>query len=232
MTKSAIITGAGRGIGRATAVALSELGYACALVARSVADLAETAALCNGDTLTFSADVTDTDAMRKCVESTLEKFGRIDVLINNAGVAPLVAFENITHDVIRNTIDVNLTATILISHLVYPTMLAQKAGVIVNVSSEASRDPYPGLSVYAAAKAGINLFAKALAKEGDAHGVRVYAVAPAGVETQMLRAIVSKEQYAEQDTLAPHDVASVIAQCVAGELWCASGETIYVHKKV
>jgi NAD(P)-dependent dehydrogenase (short-subunit alcohol dehydrogenase family) len=231
MTKTAIITGAGRGIGRATAVALSELGYACVLIARSEADLQQTAALCNHTTFILPGDITDVRAIQQGVNATLEKFGRIDVLVNNAGVAPMGAFEQMTLDTIRQVIDVNLTAGIMLSQLVYPTMLTQKSGAIINVSSEAARDPLAGLAVYAAAKAGVNLFTKALAKEACAHGVRVYAVAPAGVETQMLRAIISKEQYPEEATLTPEDVAAVIVQCAAGDLWCASGETIYVHKK-
>ena len=235
MKSVAMITGAGRGIGRATAVALATLGYACVLTARSREQLDETAELCKkaggADTLVLPGDVADATARSTAVEAMLGQFGRIDVLINNAGHAPLVPFDQIESADIETTLAVNLAATIALSRLVYPTMLKQKSGVIVNISSEAARDPYPGFAVYAAAKAGVNAFTLALSKEAAAHGVRVHAVAPAGVETAMLRGIISKEQYGEDKTLRPTDVAGVIIACVRGELWCASGETIYVHQR-
>jgi NAD(P)-dependent dehydrogenase (short-subunit alcohol dehydrogenase family) len=102
--------------------------------------------------------------------------------------------------------------------------------VVVNVSSFASRDPFPGFAAYGAAKAGLNLFGLAAAREGERIGVRVHTVAPAAVETAMFRQILTEEQYPADKTLAPEDVAKVIAQCVTGALKYTSGEVIYVRK--
>ncbi|HEY0010283.1 MAG TPA: SDR family oxidoreductase, partial [Tepidisphaeraceae bacterium] len=179
----AIITGAGRGIGRATAVLLSSLGYACVLCARSIEELNVTAALCSSATRTIVCDVTQPQQIAGVVEQTLAAFERIDLLVNNAGIAPLVPFDQIDDDALAATIDVNLTGTLRFSRAVWNVMKRQGEGVIVNVSSESARDPFPGFAVYGAAKAGVNLLTRALAKEGQAAGIRVYAVAPSGVET-------------------------------------------------
>ena len=226
----ALVTGAGRGIGRATAVRLSGMGYAVGLVARTRSQLDETAALCGGPTRVIAGDVADAKGVAAAIDETVAAFGRLDVLISNAGVAPLVPLAEMTDEQIAATIDTNLTATIRFARAAWPHLAASK-GVIVNVSSESARDPFPGFSVYGAAKAGVNLFTKALAKEGAAAGVRVYAVAPAGVETALLRSIVSAEAYPTEMTLSPDDVAQTIAACIAGDLRHAGGETIYVHKR-
>lgn len=231
MEKIALITGAGRGIGRATAVELSRRGYRCALIARSAEQLKETASQCAEKTLCLPLDVQDTAALTAAIERAGRDLGPITALVNNAGHAPLLPFEQTTEAIFRRTIDTNLTATFVATRAVWDGMVARKDGVIVNVSSESARDPFTGFSAYAAAKAGVNLFTRALAKEGAAHNVRVHAVAPAGVDTAMLRAIVPDEAVKPEDLLVPDDVAGVIADCITGSLWCTSGETIYVHRK-
>ncbi len=228
--KIAIVTGAGRGIGRATAIALAEAGYTCVAVSRSQAEIDETANLAGHDSIAIVADVcnpTQTDAV---VQQTLDRFGRIDALVNNAGIAPLLAFDQMTDAIWDEVIATNLTSVYRFTKAVWPIMIRQKSGVIVNLSSESSRDPFPGLSAYAAAKAGVNLFTKALAKEADAHGIRVYAIAPAGVETAMLRKFASQEQLPPSHVLLPEDVARVVRTCVCGGMLYASGETIYLHR--
>jgi NAD(P)-dependent dehydrogenase (short-subunit alcohol dehydrogenase family) len=102
--------------------------------------------------------------------------------------------------------------------------------VVVNVSSAAARDPFPGFAAYGAAKAALNLFGLSAAREGLKIGVRVHTIAPGAVETAMFRQIMTPEQYSADLTLKPEDVATIIAQCVAGELRYTSGEVIYVHK--
>jgi NAD(P)-dependent dehydrogenase (short-subunit alcohol dehydrogenase family) len=102
--------------------------------------------------------------------------------------------------------------------------------VIVNVSSAASRDPFPGLGVYGAAKAGLNVLGLALAREGEPYGIRVHTIAPSATETGMFRGIMSTEQVPPEKVMAPEDVARVIAECVSGELRHTSGEVIYLHK--
>ena len=226
----AVVTGAGRGIGRATAIELSRRGYAVALVARTESQLSETAGLCGDDTLVLPLDVRDPAAIAGGVGKIVERFGRIDALVNNAGVAPLGSFGETDAGVYDDVLATNLGATVHFARAVWPTMLAAGRGAIVNVSSEAARDPFPGFALYAAAKSAINGFTKALAKEAEPKGVRVYCVAPAGVETAMLRAIATTEQVPADSTLSPEAVAKVIVACVVGDLAAASGETIYLHR--
>ncbi|HEX8341367.1 MAG TPA: SDR family oxidoreductase [Tepidisphaeraceae bacterium] len=227
----ALVTGAGRGIGRATAVAFAKAGFATVLVARNVAELTETKSLCGDNAVVEIADVRDGPRADAIVAGTVARFGRIDVLVNNAGLAPLVAFEKMTEQIFRDTIDTNLLAAFHYSRAVWPVMQRQGGGTIINLSSESARDPFDGFAAYAAAKAAINAFTKALASEGDAHHIRAIAVAPAGVETAMLRKIATPEQLRPADVLTPQDVADAILAAATGPLRHASGEVIYLHKR-
>jgi len=227
----AIITGAGRGIGRAAALALAEAGYRLALAARTGDELAETARLAGrADSLVRPTDVTREEQVDALVRSALDAFGRIDAVVHCAGVAPAVSVADMPPAQWRDVIDANLNSAFYLAHAVWPTFAAQRAGVIVNISSMAARDPFPGFAAYAAAKAGLHLLGLVLAREGAPIGVRAHTIAPGAVETAMLRKLMSAEQWGTDKTLDPADVARVIAQCVTGELRHASGEVIYLHK--
>jgi NAD(P)-dependent dehydrogenase (short-subunit alcohol dehydrogenase family) len=227
----AIITGAGRGIGRATAVELSRRGYRLALAARTTEQLEETRRLV-GDATIVPTDVSNPDAVEQLVKQTLTAYGRIDAVINNAGVAPMMPAERMTTEQWHQVIDTNLSAAFFMTRAVWPTFCAQKAGVIVSVSSVASRDPFAGLAAYAAAKAGLNMLGLVLSREGKEFGIRVHTVAPGAVETGMFRAIATTAQWPEEKTLAPQEVAAVIGQCVCGDLRYTSGEVIFMSKEV
>ena len=227
--KAAIITGAGGGIGRAIALEMCRDGYRVALVGRKREPLEETAGICS-DVLVHPADVTDPAAVDRLVAECLEYFGRVDLIVNNAGFAPLVGIDQITPQVWRQIIDTNLSAAVYMCRGVWPIFRRQGGGVIVNISSESARDPFVGLGAYGAAKAGLNLLGQALAQEGAAHNIRVHTVAPGAVETPMLRQIVGTEQLPTENTLSPDDVARMVRQCVSGELRHTSGEVIYIHK--
>jgi NAD(P)-dependent dehydrogenase (short-subunit alcohol dehydrogenase family) len=229
MNQVAIITGAGGGIGRATAVELVGRGYRVALVGRRLETLAETTRAC-ASALPIVADVTKPDDITRVVDQTHRDLGRIDVVVNNAGFAPVRSVEEMSLDEWRTTIDTNLSAAFYLSKAVWPIFKRQGGGAIVNVSSMAARDPFDGLGPYGAAKAGLNLLSLSMAREGAKHGIRVYTVAPGAVETAMLRGVVSHEQFPTEQTLDPADIARVIAQCVAGDLRFTSGEVIWVHK--
>jgi NAD(P)-dependent dehydrogenase (short-subunit alcohol dehydrogenase family) len=229
---TAIITGAGRGIGRATAVKLSQDGFRVVLVSRSPGELAETASLCGDRAVAMPADVCDQAAVEKVVQQSLNQFGQVSALVHNAGAATLKPIDQMSSQEWRATIDTNLSAAFYFCRALWPAWRRQKAGTAVLVSSEAARNPFTGFAAYGAAKAGLNTFGLALAREGAEFGVRVHCVAPGAVETKMLRSVISAEQYPTSRTLDPMDVAAVIAQCVRGDLRHASGEVIYVHKTV
>ena len=230
----AIITGAGRGIGRATALELARLGHRVVLAARDVESLNETARTVGGDgrALAVPTDVTDPAQVERLAERALETFGRIDAVVNNAGLAPIRPIREMTPQEWKAVIDTNLSAAFYLTRAAWPAFERQRSGVVVNVSSAAARDPFPGFAAYGAAKAGLHLFALSAAREGEPIGVRVHTVAPGSVETEMFRGLMTREQWPADKTLDPADVARIIGQCVTGELRYTSGETIYVHKTV
>ena len=222
----AIVTGAGSGIGRAVAVQLGAEGYCVVLVSRGRAGLEATAEAVDGETFVYPADVTDTDVVTTLTEDVLASFGRIDALVNVAGYAELLPIEHVTAEHWRKTIDVNLSAPVLLTAAVWPTFKKQRSGIVVNVSSMASVDPFPGFATYAAAKIGLNMFTNCTATEGEPIGVKAVAVAPGAVETPMLRAIFDETMIPADKALSPDAVAEVIRDCITGAREFQNGETI------
>ncbi len=217
---------------------LSKQGYCLVLVARTLDALEKTAELCAGESLCISADVAEPGAAVEIVGSTLARFGRIDALVNNAGLAPMAPIDRTNPEMVREVFAVNAHAPanlIAACWAVFARQHAEKrlhppprGQCVVNVSSMATADPFPGLFAYAAAKAAVNLMAKSIAKEGAEIGVKGFSVAPGAVETPMLRAIVSKEALPTSQTLRPEQVAEVIVACLLGERDKENGGTIFV----
>jgi 2,3-dihydro-2,3-dihydroxybenzoate dehydrogenase len=228
----AIVTGAGRGIGRAVAVELAGRGYRLALVSRTGRELKETGALCGeaANVFSFVCDIADAQRVEALVEDILKKFGRVDALAHCAGMAVMKSIEELSIEQWRGMLDTNLSSIYFLCRRLWPVFRKQGGGVVVNVSSYSARDPLAGLGAYGAAKAGVNLLGLALAREGADIGVRVHTVAPAATETAMLRSIISEQQVPRENALPPQTVAKVIVQCICGDLACTSGEVIYVHK--
>lgn len=224
-----ILTGAGRGIGRATAIELGRRGYDVALVGRSRDALDAVSAELPTDSLVLPADVVEPDAVADAVAQALERYGRVDAVVHCAGLAPALSVDQTDPATWRAVIDTNLSGAFYLARAAWAA-LGASGGAIVNVGSEASRDPLPGFAAYASAKAGLSMLTQVLHREGRPLGVRAYCVAPAAVETGMFRALVSEAKYPSSLTLDPADVARAIVGCIAGDLRHASGETIYVHK--
>jgi 3-oxoacyl-[acyl-carrier protein] reductase len=218
----AIVTGASRGIGRATANQLSRLGWRVAAVARST--------ISADGMLSLAFDIKTSEACRKVVAETVKAFGRIDALVNNAGYAPLLSIEQTTDEVWQQAVDTNLSAAFYLSRACWPEFKKQGGGVIVNVSSAAARDPFAGFIAYGAAKAALNNLGLSLAREGAKDNIRVHTIAPSATETEMFRNLPGMANYPTESTMSPDDVAGVIVQCIAGELSLTSGEVIYLHK--
>lgn len=237
-SKAAIVTGAGSGVGRDTALLLAEAGYNVTLVSRTAADLEATAETVRRETgaqvdlLVAPADVTDSAAVDAVVEKALERFGRVDAVANCAGSAPLQPLDRLTDQTIDAAIAVNLKSVIYTTRAVWPAFRRQHAagatsgGAICSVSSMASIDPFTGFNVYAAAKAGVNLFTKAAADEGRQMGVVCAAVAPGAIETPMLRENFPEKLIPADKTLDPMDVAGVIRDVLTGSRAVEPGETI------
>ena len=185
----ALITGSGRGIGRAIARLFAREGASVFLTARSQAELASTAAEINqsGTAGFVTADLTNEADCVHVVAAAREKFGRVDILVNNAGhYGPVVPVEEYPLAEFDNVISVHLRAAFLLSKLLLPEMYARGSGVILNISSLSAKSAFAWGSAYAAAKAGMLGLTRVTAAEGARKGVRVNALCPGPVtETVM-----------------------------------------------
>jgi len=170
--KVAMVTGAGSGVGRATAVALSGVGYSLVLVGRRVEALQETAALIGPQgpaTLVVSADLGDPAAVRHVFAQTKERFGRLDVLFNNAGIgAPGIPLEDLTYEQWKAVVDVNLSGVFLCTQEAFRLMKTQKprGGRIINNGSISATTPRPNSAPYTATKHAVTGLTKSAALDG------------------------------------------------------------------
>jgi len=212
----AFVTGAAHGQGRATALALAARGMHIAAfdVARPLAypgyalgaadDLATLADACRAhgvECLTFAGDVRDDAAVRTAVAATVERFGRIDVLFNNAGICAYGLAHELTEEAWDAMLDINLKGAWRVARAVIPHMIAARRGVIVNNSSVGGLRGMGRLSHYAASKWGLTGLTKSWAIELAPHGVRVVSIHPTGVNTPM------NDGLAELEGLTPREVA-------------------------
>jgi len=231
-TPIAIVTGAGSGVGRDTAALLAEAGYGVVLVGRTQSKLEQTAEMLRqdlGDQITVDiqpCDIANAQSVQAMVESVVGRFGRVDALCNVAGFAPLGPIAKSDPVTIQSCIDTNLTSVILLTSMLWPTFTKQDASVVVNVSSMASIDPFPGFSIYAAAKVGVNMYTQCTAQEGSKIGLRAIAIAPGAIETSMLRDNFSEKMIPANKTLDPLHVAALIRDCVMGRQSFENGCTV------
>ncbi|WBB75414.1 SDR family NAD(P)-dependent oxidoreductase [Micromonospora sp. WMMD1128] len=176
-----VVTGAGTGIGRATAQSFAAAGNQVVAVGRRAATLAETAAGRPG-IVPLTTDVTAPDAPARIVDAALDRYGRLDVLVNNAGVAGGGALADLDEDAARRQMETNVLAPIRLAHAAVDA-LADTRGVLVNVTTSVGSRAWPGASVYAAGKAALDSLTRSWAVELAPRGVRVVAVAPGAVDT-------------------------------------------------
>lgn len=190
----AIVTGAARGLGRAAAARLYELGAAVAVNVRDSARAEDIAASLGDRALALPGDVTAPNAAALLVDRTLDRFGRIDILINNAALARSTRFPDLSADEWRETLEVNLTAPFVLTKAVLPTMKAQHYGRVINVSSSAGRMVSTlGSSAYTASKAGLLGLTRASAKELGRFGITVNAICPGMIDTELTHEHASNE---------------------------------------
>ena len=185
----AFITGANRGIGKATAEVLHAAGANVALVARTAESLTEVAttllALRPDSALVLPADVADEEAVNRAVEQTRAAWGRLDILVNNAGLVSPGAFDRITPADWQRILNVNLTGAFLCCRAVAPIMQQQRAGRIINISSiSAQTGGVSGGAHYAASKGGLLAMTKTLARDLAPYGITVNAIAPGQIDTR------------------------------------------------
>ncbi|MDQ2866732.1 MAG: SDR family oxidoreductase [Candidatus Eremiobacteraeota bacterium] len=237
--KVAMITGAGRGIGRAVALELCSGGADAVLIGRDRAALEETAAVCvrarpGAATLIVTADVTDQSAIEAAVGETVRKFGHVDFAIANAGQSIDSLLVRIKPETIDKMLDVNLKSAFYLCSAVAKPMMKQRSGAIVLISSIVGITGNAGQAAYAASKAGLLALAKSLAKELGTRNIRVNAVAPGLIETAMTEKMpdAAREAICKQAALGragkPEDVSGVVAFLCSDSAAYVTGATIVV----
>ena len=235
----AIVTGAARGIGLAIARRLAREGAGVVVFDRDAEGAVRAAhELCSeGANATPQAvDVTVEEAVRGAVDGVVSVHGRVDVLVNNAGIYPHTPFEELTFPEWRRVLATNLDSVFLCSHAVFPTMKARGYGRIVNISSAAFHVGEAGLTHYVASKGGVIGFTRALALAGGCHGITVNAVTPGFIETDMTAAHVqgdAREALVKQIPLGrigkPEDVAEAVRFLVSEAASYVTGQVVRVN---
>jgi NAD(P)-dependent dehydrogenase (short-subunit alcohol dehydrogenase family) len=216
-----IVTGAGSGIGRAAARMLAERGHHVVLVGRTEQKLADASdelrVVGSGDVMFVTADVADSEQASGVVQQAIERFGRVDNLVNAAGVAPKAPIERTTEDLLEQAFFINAFGPAFLIVACWPHFRAQKSGCVVNVSTIGVMDPFPGFFAYAASKAAMDSFTRSVAREGRSIGVRAFCVNPGAVETPLLRSNFPVNVIPPEKVLQPEAVAEVIVHCIEGK---------------
>ncbi len=182
----ALVTGAARGLGRAISLALAHAGAKVALGLRDTnahGNLTGEIEALGSESLPLQMDMTSLDQINWGIEKTVAHFGRIDILVNNTGIAPVNLAENVREDDFDRTLAINLKGTFFASQAAGRVMIRQNSGCIINMSSQAGFAALPGESVYCMTKAGIAHLTKCLAVEWGKYNIRVNAVAPTFIST-------------------------------------------------
>ncbi|MDW7731086.1 MAG: SDR family oxidoreductase [Methanolobus sp.] len=222
----ALVTGGGRGIGRATCLALAKEGADIITIARTQSEINEVRKIVESmgrRSLAIRTDIRNESDVSDMVSKSIEHFGTIDILVNNAGVGvrkPLIETSMEEFDAVM---DVNVRGLFMCTKYVLPHMLRQGRGKVINISSGAGKTGIEELSVYSASKFAVIGLTESLAREMTGR-VGVYAVCPGGVDTQMRRSL-----YHDRPSLKPEDVAGRIMELCLPESSVPSGSCVMIY---
>jgi 3-oxoacyl-[acyl-carrier protein] reductase len=232
--KVAIITGAGRGIGQATAIKFAQEGarvIVCDIDEQSAIDCAQIVERRGGEALAFRVDVTDKPSIQAMVEAVHDRYGRIDILVNNAGIVADAQLKKMTDEQFDRVIDINLKGTYNCTKAVVDIMLDQQSGVILNASSIVGLYGNFGQTNYAASKFGVIGMVKTWARELGKRGIRANAVCPGFISTPIIDSIPDKVIDALESKVPlgrlgkPEEIANAYA-------FLASDEASYINGAV
>lgn len=235
--KVALVTGAARGIGAACAVALGQAGFKVAIHYRGSEDAAHAVArqLPEGMAKTFRFDLTSAEACQDLIKAVKEEMGRLDVLVNNAGVAidQVLAFAKL--DDFETLLSTNLKPVFLLSKFAAKQMIRQRSGRIINISSVVGHTGNAGQSMYAATKAAMTGFTKSIAQELASAGILCNCVAPGFIETDMTHGLTDEQK---QSILArvplkrlgrPEDIGHAVSFLASDQATYITGTTLHVN---
>lgn len=222
--KVVVITGASSGLGAATARHVSALGAIVVLGARRLDRIQALAAELVGNgakAMALTTDVTDHASVKKLVDAAVAAFGRVDVMLNNAGIMPHSPLERLKLDDWSQTIDVNIKGVLYGIAAVLPYMKQQKSGQVINVSSVAGHKVRPGSAVYAATKSAVLMISEGLRQEVKPYDIRTTVISPGAVATELPSSITEPDvagaiqQFYEQYAVAPEAFARAVAFAIS-----------------
>jgi NAD(P)-dependent dehydrogenase (short-subunit alcohol dehydrogenase family) len=226
--QTAIVTGGGKGIGRAICLALSREGANIVIVARTEKEIRETARMVEKEgrrALVVRTDIRREEEVIKMISKAVNAFGRIDILVNNVGVAYRKYIVDTSTEEYDEIMDTNVKGMFFCTKYALPHLLKRGEGRIVNLSSGAGKHGIPKLSIYCASKFAVIGFTESLAYEVGG-GLQVYAVCPASVDTGMYRSM-----YSDEPVLKPEDVAMKVMELCLPETTLPSGSSVEVYRR-
>ncbi|WP_116645061.1 3-oxoacyl-ACP reductase FabG [Salinivibrio sp. HTSP] len=233
--KVALVTGASRGIGRATAELLAERGATVIGTATSEKGAAAISDYLGENGKGLALNVTSTESVAEVLDTIKKEFGDVDILVNNAGITRDNLLMRMKHDEWQDIMDTNLTSIFRLSKAVLRAMMKKRCGRIINIGSVVGVMGNAGQANYAAAKAGVIGFTKSMAREVAARGITVNTVAPGFIETDMTKALNDEQRAA---TLAqvpagrlgdPKEIAATVAFLASDDAAYMTGETLHVN---
>ena len=233
--KVAIVTGAGRGIGRAIALALSEQGAEVVLAARSEDEIEAVANEVPTRALAVHTDVSDPVQIQHLVDRAISEFGRLDLLVNNAGIAFQRSVQDTTQEEWDHIMHVNLRSAFLACKAVLPQMKLQKAGKIINITAGSGSVASLNFSAYSASKAGLIMLTECLALEMKPFNIDVNAIAVGRTHTRMadeLAGGIGNVGYQPELMMRPEDIAPIAVFLASDESRSMTGANIFARKHV
>lgn len=225
MTKTAFVTGANRGIGRAISLTLANMGYNLYLLARNSQALESVAQDCRAQGVrveSLAGELADEEFMQQAVDGAIAAFGSIDVLINNAGTASNQAVQNADLGVWRDVMDVNFNAVVFLSRHILPGMIENRQGAIINISSLSGRNTNAGGGIYSATKHALNGFSGCMYEDVREYGIKVSTIMPGFVETDLTENLGLQGS----KMIQPEDVAASVAYVLSASPHCCPTEVV------
>lgn len=224
--QTALVTGGSKGIGRAICLALAKEGANVVIAARNESEIEETMnklKSMGSKAMAIQADIRSEEDVRRLISMTIDKCGRLDILINNAGVAHKKRLEETTLEEYDEIMDTNLKGVFLCTKYAIPYIRESKNGKIINISSVGGLHGLPEFSVYCASKFGVNGLTESIAAELEGE-IKVYAVCPGAVDTDMYRSF-----FAERPPLKPEHIAEKVLELASPDSRVTSGKIIEIQ---